>query len=211
MTQSPGPVPTGPEHAAAGGPGCMAERARHSGTSPSVRTLFGGSKPDLMGPAVIGQVKGWQWLKSWRLDELVPNPGHEAVAWRMSSKGSGLDPLARSLQQQQPRLWSYTSRASSSCVLLRTRKDCRSRPGCQRIRWLRSTAAVGMCSWATSTPPSVSVGPRASRFRFDCRQRNCMRRRMDEWLDFSSMPRLEKAHGDSFPAQPQLCRHSPCR
>ena len=26
-----------------------------------------------------GKVKGWRWLKSWRLDELAPNPGHEAV------------------------------------------------------------------------------------------------------------------------------------
>ena len=49
-----------------------------------------------------------------------------------------------------------------------------------------------------------------SRFRFDCRQRNCMRRRMDEWLDFSSMPRPEKAMRMSCAATALQAR-SPCR
>ena len=154
---------------------------------------------------MIGQVKGWQWLKSWRLDELVPNPGHEAVARRRSSKGSVLDPVARSLQQhQQPRLWSYTSRASSSCVLLRTRKACRSWPGCQRKRWLRSMAAVGTCSWATSTPPSeLRVAP-ADSASIVGKGTACD----EEWMSGSiSPPCLVRRRPCGCPAQPPHFRH----
>ncbi|CAE7726511.1 cobB2 [Symbiodinium sp. CCMP2592] len=87
------------------------------------------------------RVKGWQWLKSWRLDELVPNPGHEAVV-ELHKQGK--------LQL---------------CVT-------------QNTEGLQEQAGL---------PAGSLVTIHGSR-----RHVNCMRRRMDEWLDFSSMPRLEK-------------------
>lgn len=90
------------------------------------------------------RVKGWQWLKSWRLDELVPNPGHEAVV-ELHKQGK--------LQL---------------CVTQNTE-------GLQELAGLPAEALVTI---------------HGSR-----RHVNCMRRRMDEWLDFSSMPRPEKVEG----------------
>ncbi|CAE7224886.1 EFHC1 [Symbiodinium natans] len=83
------------------------------------------------------RVKGWRWLKSWRLDELAPNPGHEAVV---------------ELHRQGKLLLCVT----------------------QNTEGLQERAGL---------PANVLVTIHGSR-----RHVNCMRRRMDRWLDFSSAP-----------------------
>ena len=79
-----------------------------------------------------GKVKGWQWLKTWRLDELAPNQGHEAVARSGKIKQSSkiLSRVFRtfsidfqpfrfrigSILMTNLRLLSFTDRANWSCA-----------------------------------------------------------------------------------------------